>query len=97
MCIRDRPATYRFINIKLDKTGGLSEALALAERARTRGLGVMVGCNLGTSLAIAPALLIARHADVVDLDSPLLLAGDREPALRFETDLVHWPESALWG
>ncbi|MBK7521983.1 MAG: dipeptide epimerase [Gammaproteobacteria bacterium] len=91
------PATYRFINIKLDKTGGLSEALALAERARTRGLGVMVGCNLGTSLAIAPALLIARHADVVDLDSPLLLAGDREPALRFETDLVHWPESALWG
>ncbi len=91
------PTAYRSVNIKLDKTGGLSEALALADSARARGLGVMVGCNLGTSLAIAPALLVARHADVVDLDSPLLLAGDREPALRYESDLVHWPESALWG
>ena len=60
-------------------------------------LGVMVGCNLGTSLAMAPALLLARDADVVDLDGPLLLAADRDPPLRYEQDLVHWPVPALWG
>jgi L-alanine-DL-glutamate epimerase-like enolase superfamily enzyme len=90
-------AGYRLVNIKLDKTGGLTEALALARAARERGLRVMVGCNLGTSLAMAPALLIARHAEVVDLDGPLLLAADRAPALVYEHDLVHWPEPALWG
>jgi L-alanine-DL-glutamate epimerase-like enolase superfamily enzyme len=69
------------VNIKLDKTGGLTEALQLADAARA-GLGVMIGCNLGTSLAMAPALLIAAGADVVDLDGPLLLGADREPPLR---------------
>jgi L-alanine-DL-glutamate epimerase-like enolase superfamily enzyme len=88
---------YRMINIKLDKTGGLTEALLLARAARARGLGVMVGCNLGTSLAMAPALLIAQGADVVDLDAPLLLARDRSPGLRYEHDLIHWPEPSLWG
>lgn len=91
------PAGYSLVNIKLDKAGGLTEALALAQVARARGLGVMVGCNLGTSLAMAPALLVARLADVVDLDGPLLLAADREPALEYEQDLVHWPAPALWG
>lgn len=91
------PAGYRYVNIKLDKTGGLTEALALAAAARGRGLGVMVGCNLGTSLATAPALLVARLADIVDLDSPLLLARDREPALVYDHDLIEWPELSLWG
>lgn len=90
-------AGYRFINIKLDKTGGLTEALALASEARARGLGVMVGCNLGTSLAIAPALLVARHADIVDLDSPLWLAADRAWPLDYSGDRISWPESGLWG
>ena len=90
-------AGYSLVNIKLDKAGGLTEALALVQAARRRGLGVMVGCNLGTSLAMAPALLVARLADVVDLDGPLLLAADREPALEYEQDLVHWPAPALWG
>lgn len=93
----DLPAGYRFINIKLDKTGGLTEALALASEARARGLGVMVGCNLGTSLGVAPALLVACHADIVDLDSPLLLATDREWPLIYSDDLISWPEPALWG
>jgi L-alanine-DL-glutamate epimerase-like enolase superfamily enzyme len=91
------PRGYRYINIKLDKTGGLTEALALAAAAHARGLGVMVGCNLGTSLATAPAMLVARLAEIVDLDSPLLLAADRAPALDYEHDLIHWPEAALWG
>ena len=91
------PAGYSMVNIKLDKAGGLTEALALARAARARGLGVMVGCNLGTSLAMAPALLVARLADVVDLDGPLLLSADREPALVYDQDLVHWPAPALWG
>ncbi len=57
----------------------------------------MVGCNLGTSLAIAPALLIARHADIVNLDSPLLLATDHERPLTYTDDVISWPEPALWG
>ncbi len=91
------PRGYRMINIKLDKTGGLTEALQLANAARAQGLGVMIGCNLGTSLAMAPALLIATGADVVDLDGPLLLGADREPPLRYDVNLVNWPERALWG
>jgi L-alanine-DL-glutamate epimerase-like enolase superfamily enzyme len=91
------PAGYRLVNVKLDKAGGLTEALELARAARARGLGVMIGCNLSTSLAMAPALLIAAGADVVDLDGPLLLAADREPPLRYDRNLVHWPERALWG
>ena len=88
---------YDAVNIKLDKTGGLTEALALAEAARERGLAIMVGCMVGTSLAMAPATLLAALADFVDLDGPLLLARDREPGLRFEGSTIHPPTPELWG
>ena len=88
---------YDAINIKLDKTGGLTEAVMLAHEARARGLSLMIGCMVGTSLAMAPAMLLAHHADYVDLDGPLLLARDRDPALRFEGSTIHPPEPALWG
>ena len=88
---------YDLINIKLDKTGGLTEALALAEAGRAAGLGIMLGCNLGTSLAMAPAMLLTNRARFVDLDGPLLLAKDREPGLVFEGSSIHPPEPALWG
>ena len=88
---------YDAINIKLDKAGGLTEALLLAQAAKERGLSIMVGCMLGTSLAMAPAMLLAGYADFVDLDGPLLLSRDREPGLLFEGSLVHPPEPALWG
>jgi L-Ala-D/L-Glu epimerase len=88
---------YDAINIKLDKTGGLTEALSLAAAARERGFSIMVGCMIGTSLAMAPAMLVAQQASVVDLDAPLLLATDRSPGLRYEGSLVYPPEPALWG
>lgn len=88
---------YDAINIKLDKTGGLTEAVMLAHEARARGLSLMIGCMVGTSLAMAPAMLLTHHADYVDLDGPLLLARDREPALRFEGSTIHPPQPALWG
>jgi L-alanine-DL-glutamate epimerase-like enolase superfamily enzyme len=88
---------YDAVNIKLDKAGGLTEALALAQAARASGLKIMVGCMVATSLAIAPAVLLAQGAEWVDLDGPLLLAGDREPALRYEGWLLHPPPSQLWG
>ena len=88
---------YDAINIKLDKTGGLTEALAMADEARALGFGIMVGCMVSTSLAMAPAMLVAQGARVVDLDGPLLLAKDRVPGLRYDGSLVHPPESALWG
>ncbi len=88
---------YDTINIKLDKTGGLTEALLLRQAARERGLGIMVGCMVSTSLAMAPAMLVAQDADVVDLDGPLLLARDRSPAIRYERSLMHPPSPALWG
>ncbi|MGU3538966.1 N-acetyl-D-Glu racemase DgcA [Methylobacterium sp. A54F] len=88
---------YDAINIKLDKTGGLTEAVMLAHEARARGLALMVGCMVGTSLAMAPAMLLAHHADYVDLDGPLLLARDREPALRFAGSTIHPPDADLWG
>ena len=88
---------YDAINIKLDKTGGLTEAVMLAHEARARGLSLMVGCMVGTSLAMAPAMLLAHHADWVDLDGPLLLARDREPGLRFEGSTIHPPDPELWG
>jgi L-alanine-DL-glutamate epimerase-like enolase superfamily enzyme len=88
---------YDAINIKLDKTGGLTEALALAKAARERGFEIMVGCMIGTSLAMAPAMLVAQQASVVDLDAPLLLAADRNQGLRYEGSLVYPPEPALWG
>lgn len=88
---------YDAINIKLDKTGGLSAALAAMEAARAHGMPVMVGCMLGTSLGMAPALLIAAGAAFVDLDGPLLLARDREPGLRFEGSTIHSYGPELWG
>jgi L-alanine-DL-glutamate epimerase-like enolase superfamily enzyme len=88
---------YDAINIKLDKTGGLTEALELAAGARERGFAIMVGCMIGSSLAMAPACLVAQQASVVDLDAPLLLAADRVPGLRYDGSLVHPPEPALWG
>jgi L-alanine-DL-glutamate epimerase-like enolase superfamily enzyme len=93
----DLAGRYDAINIKLDKAGGLTEALALAAEARARGLKTMTGCMVATSLAMAPAMLVAQGADWVDLDGPLLLARDREPALRYEGALVHPPEPRLWG
>ena len=88
---------YDIINIKLDKTGGLTEALRVKRTARAEGYGIMVGCMLGTSLAMAPALLVAQDAEVVDLDGPLLLERDRAGGLRFEGSLIHPSDSELWG
>ncbi|EKE70757.1 N-acetyl-D-Glu racemase DgcA [Celeribacter baekdonensis] len=88
---------YDVINIKLDKTGGLTEALELRNAARAEGYGIMVGCMVGTSLAMAPAVLVAQGARVVDLDGPLLLAEDRAEPLKFDAEGVHPPVRALWG
>ncbi|ESZ03115.1 MULTISPECIES: N-acetyl-D-Glu racemase DgcA [unclassified Mesorhizobium] len=88
---------YDAINIKLDKSGGLTAALTLRDRARELGFGVMVGCMVGTSLAMAPAVLLAQGADFVDLDGPLLLARDRQPGLVYQGSLVLPPDRMLWG
>jgi L-alanine-DL-glutamate epimerase-like enolase superfamily enzyme len=88
---------YDAINVKLDKAGGLTEALALAAEAERRGFDIMVGCMVATSLAVAPAMLMAQRARVVDLDGPLLLAADRPDGLRYEGSVVYPAESALWG
>ncbi len=88
---------YDMVNIKLDKTGGLTEALKLNAAARAEGYGVMVGCMVGSSLAMAPATIVAQGAQVVDLDGPLLLAEDRDEPLKFDEDGVHPPVAALWG
>ena len=95
--LRDLPARYDAVNIKLDKTGGLTEALATAAEARTLGLKIMVGCMVATSLAMAPALLLAQDADWVDLDGPLLLERDRVPGLAYTSGTVMPPPAALWG
>tara|TARA_R110002049_G_scaffold160706_4_gene325706 strand:+ start:123 stop:1088 length:966 start_codon:yes stop_codon:yes gene_type:complete len=88
---------YDVVNIKLDKTGGLTEALALRDAARAEGYDVMVGCMVGSSLAMAPALLVAQGAMIVDLDGPLLLAEDRAAAMTFDAAGVHPANRALWG
>jgi L-alanine-DL-glutamate epimerase-like enolase superfamily enzyme len=88
---------YDAINLKLDKTGGLTEAIALAAEAARMGLELMVGCMISTSLAIAPAMLVAQTARVVDLDGALLLAQDRPDGLRYDGSLVYPATSALWG
>jgi L-alanine-DL-glutamate epimerase-like enolase superfamily enzyme len=88
---------YDAVNIKLDKAGGLTEALALAAEAERRGFAVMVGCMVATSLSMAPAMLLAQRARFVDLDGPLLLAKDRAERLRYEGSLVYPSETALWG
>jgi len=91
------PARYDAVNIKLDKTGGLTEALAMLRAARAANLAVMAGCMVATSLAMAPAMLLAQQARFVDLDGPLLLARDRDGGLRYDGSLVYPPEAALWG
>ncbi|MBT8474782.1 MAG: dipeptide epimerase, partial [Alphaproteobacteria bacterium] len=88
---------YDMVNIKLDKTGGLTEALALRDAARARGFGIMVGCMVGSSLAMAPAVLLAQGAAVTDLDGPLLLAEDRDQPLQYDEAGVHPPDPGLWG
>lgn len=88
---------YDAVNIKLDKSGGLTAALVLRDRARELGFSIMVGCMVGTSLAMAPAVLLAQGADFVDLDGPLLLARDRVPGLVYQGSLVSPPDTALWG
>jgi len=88
---------YDALNIKLDKTGGLTEALAMADAAQALGFQIMVGCMVATSLAMAPAMLLTRQARFVDLDGPLLLARDRDEGLRYDGSLVYPPAAALWG
>jgi L-alanine-DL-glutamate epimerase-like enolase superfamily enzyme len=92
--LRDR---YDAVNIKLDKTGGLTEALAMADAAQALGFEIMVGCMVATSLAMAPAMLLMHQARFVDLDGPLLLARDRDGGLRYDGSLVYPPDAALWG
>lgn len=88
---------YDVINIKLDKTGGLTEALLLREAAIQAGFRIMVGCMVGSSLAMAPALLVAQGVEYVDLDGPLLLAEDRQTPMQFEGSLIHPASVKLWG
>ena len=88
---------YDAVNIKLDKAGGLTPALAMARAARARGLKIMVGCMVGSSLAMAPASLLAPLAEFVDLDGPLLLAADREHPMAYAGSLMMPPPAALWG
>jgi L-Ala-D/L-Glu epimerase len=88
---------YDAVNIKLDKTGGLTEALAMADAAHALGFEIMIGCMVATSLAMAPAMLLAAQARFVDLDGPLLLARDRDGGLRYDGSLVYPPDATLWG
>jgi L-Ala-D/L-Glu epimerase len=88
---------YDAVNVKLDKTGGLTEALVMADAAHALGFEIMIGCMVATSLAMAPAMLLASQARFVDLDGPLLLARDRDGGLRYDGSLVYPPEAALWG
>jgi L-alanine-DL-glutamate epimerase-like enolase superfamily enzyme len=95
--LRAIAARYDAVNIKLDKTGGLTEALLVAAEARALGLKIMVGSMVATSLAMAPALLLAQDAAFVDLDGPLLLTSDREPGLVYDGAMVFPPQPELWG
>ena len=95
--LEDLAKRYDAVNIKLDKAGGLTEGLIMREKAISLGLQVMVGCMVGTSLGMAPAVLLAQKADVVDLDGPLLLAQDRVPGLLYDGALVYPPEATVWG
>src|SRR4029077_9257699 len=88
---------YDVINVKLDKTGGLTEALLLCERAHENGFRLLIGCMVCTSLAIAPARLLASNADYVDLDGPLLLARDRDHGFNYHDGRMGVPSSELWG
>ena len=95
--LQDLVGKYDAINIKLDKTGGLTEALASAHAAKELNFKIMVGCMLATSLAMAPAMLVAQLAHVIDLDGPLLLARDRNPGITFDGSLMYPPPPELWG
>lgn len=95
--IKELVGLYDAVNIKLDKTGGLTAAIELRDRARDLGFLIMVGCMVGTSLGMAPAVLLAQGADFVDLDGPLLLSRDRSPGLAYDVSLVSPPEPELWG
>ena len=88
---------YEYVNIKLDKTGGLTEAIALLRQARQLDMGIMIGCMVATSLSMAPAALLAGEAEFVDLDGPLLLENDRQPSLRYEGSTLYPPTTDLWG
>lgn len=90
-------ARYDAVNIKLDKTGGLTEALAMADAAQALGFEIMIGCMVATSLSMAPAMLVTPQARFVDLDGPLLLARDRDQGLRYDDSLVYPPDASLWG
>jgi L-alanine-DL-glutamate epimerase-like enolase superfamily enzyme len=91
------PRAFSYVNIKLDKTGGLTEALALADAARAAGFRIMVGCMAGTSLAMAPGMVVAQRAEFVDLDGPLLHSRDRTPGIEYRNGLMQIPPRALWG
>ena len=93
-CLKNR---YEVVNVKLDKTGGLTEALRLCEQARESGFEILIGCMVGTSLGMAPARVLATAADYVDLDGPLLLARDREHGLRYGNGKIEMPSRELWG
>lgn len=93
----DLKGKYDMVNLKLDKTGGLTEGLLTRDIARQMGLQVMVGCMVGSSLAMAPAVLLAQGAEWTDLDGPLLLSEDRAHPLRYDADGVHPPDAKLWG
>ena len=95
--LSDLPRAYEWVNLKLDKTGGLTEALACAAAAKADNRKIMVGCMVATSLSMAPAMLLAQHADMVDLDGPLWLAEDCPHGLRYESATIHPPRAALWG
>jgi L-Ala-D/L-Glu epimerase len=88
---------YDVVNLKLDKTGGLTEGLLTRDLAREMGFKVMVGCMVGSSLAMAPAVLLAQGAEWTDLDGPLLLAEDRATPLRYSAEGAHPPDTGLWG
>jgi L-alanine-DL-glutamate epimerase-like enolase superfamily enzyme len=91
------PRAYDWVNLKLDKTGGLTEALACAQAAKDDGRKIMVGCMVATSLSMAPAMVLAQLADLVDLDGPLWLAEDRANGLRYDGATIHPPRAELWG
>jgi L-Ala-D/L-Glu epimerase len=95
--LADLKGKYDVVNLKLDKTGGLTEGLLTRDLARTMGFKVMVGCMVGSSLAMAPAVLLAQGAEWTDLDGPLLLSEDRPIPLRYDADGVHPPDANLWG
>lgn len=88
---------YDAVNIKLDKAGGLTAAITMHDKAKSLGMKIMIGCMVGTSLAMAPAVLLAQDADFVDLDGPLLLEKDREPGLLYNGSQVYPPEPDVWG